>query len=911
MYNVVMSNWHQKKINEIEKLLTVERSRGLSGKEVKSRLEKYGDNFIPSDKKRSYAALYFDRFRDVLILVLLLSTIASLVLGRYSDALLIGIVIILDATLSFTQVLRTERTLKKLREQLQPTAMVLREEKMQKIDASKLVPGDVIEVIAGEKVPADGRIFEARGLMAQEAALTGESDDNEKDGLTLEKRTPVSNRKNMIYMGTLITDGSGMAIVTETGVSTEIGKIAQVLKVSKSPKSLLSRQLNRTGIQIGVSVIIAVGALIVAGLAAGQEWLETIVTAITLIVSAVPEDLTMILTISLTVSVAKILRYQGVVRELSSAETLGSATVICTDKTGTITHGSMIASRIELIHGWSSGAGGTVSDPWHRLALTGLVLANDAHRAASDEKDNNYIGTATERAALAFAEREGVVQEEMRRVWRQRDDISFDRQWKYRATLNDHPSQPARFLFVNGAPEVLLNKSSFWINAAGEEAEITSDDRYELEQQIEKLAASGKRLLGIAVRRNIMDKDIDHSDIRQLLFLGVLVIDDPARDGVARVIQQAKEAGIKIMLVTGDHAETAKSIAREVGIMSGEDNLLTSDDMQKMTDMELAEALDQTTVIARATPLDKQRIITALQQQGHVVAMTGDGINDAVALKSADIGVAMGSGKDIAKEAADLVLLDDKFETIVEAIKEGRVLRDNIKKVLAFLLSTNAAEVAIFFVSLMLGMPLPLLPAQILWVNLVTDGTADIALSLEPKERDVMKRKPTAPEAALLNWEMFYHIIVTGMIVTAMTMGLYVYLLTVEHQHLIYVRTMSFTFISFVSLLSVWSFRSLKESIWKRGVWGNRWVLASLLASAGLQLVAIYVPRMQNIFNTVALTARDWYLIIGLSLIAVVLIDLRKIVRDVASRWRPMEGRAISSNNGGEVIKKQWRENLV
>jgi Ca2+-transporting ATPase len=906
-----MSDWHLKKVTEIERELMVEKARGLSAREAKNRLYKYGDNFIPSDKRRSYIAVYLDRFKDLLVLVLLLGALASILLGRYGDAVLIGIVIVIDATLSFTQVLRTENTLRKLREQLQPTAVVLRNGKSQQIDASKLVPGDIIEIRAGERVPADARIFIARSLKVQEAALTGESDDNEKNGLVLNKRTPVSNRRNMLYMGTLVTDGSGMAIVTATGVSSEIGKIAQVLKVSKSPRSLLSRQLNRTGLQIGVGVIVAMVVLVIAGISAGQGWLETIVTAITLIVSAIPEDLTMILTIALTVGVAKILRHKGVVRELSSAETLGSATVICTDKTGTITYGYMTALKIDLLNGKSIDSGSQSDSHWHRLALTGLVLANDAHRAAQGGDQVNYIGTATERAALAFAELGGIRQTDTRSSWRQRDDISFNRQWKYRATLNDHPSQSVRYLFVNGAPETLLAKSNRWITANGDEKEIEAKDRFELEQRIENMAATGKRLLGIAVKRNVIAKEVDQSDVSELLMLGVLVIDDPARKGVAAVIKQAREAGIRIILITGDHFETAKSVARDVGIMKSDDILLTSDDIQKMTDAELTSVLNGTTVIARATPMDKQRVIKALQRQGQVVAMTGDGINDAVALKSADIGVAMGSGKDIAKEAADLVLLDDKFETIVEAIQEGRVLRDNIKKVLAFLLSTNAAEVAIFFVSLVLGMPLPLLPAQILWVNLVTDGTADIALSLEPTERDVMKRKPLNPQARLLNAEMLYHIVVTGVIVTAMTMGLYIYLLQTGQQNLTYIRTMTFTLISFISLLSVWSFRSLKESIRRRGLWGNKWVVVSLLASAGLHLLAIYVPRMQEIFDTVALTVHDWYLIVTLSLIAVVLIDLRKIVRDIVGWWQPIDGAAIRSVDSNEAGTKKWEEGLA
>jgi len=883
--------------DELLRRLQVERRVGLSLQSVKKRRAKQGWNVIPRASRRPLFFKYFDRFKDVLVLVLLLGAVASLVFGRYGDALIIGVAILLDATLSFAQVLRTERTLEKLQEQLQPTATVIRDESEVKIPARELVIGDLIEVRAGERVPADARLIETRSLRVQEASLTGESDDSVKEVISLKKRTAVSNRKNMIFMGTLVTKGSGIAVVTAIGSTTEIGKIAQMLKVSKSPTSPLNKQLQRTGLRIGTALLLAVLALAVVGIYAGNNLIDTTVTAITLIVSAVPEDLTMILTIALTIGVARILRQKGVVRELGSGETLGSATVICTDKTGTLTYGKMKGERLDLMNGSEVNAGEKVSDSVNKLGIIGMALANDAHRALTADKEVYYLGSSTEKAALEFAESCGVVQQDLRREWKQRDAISFNRRWKYRATLNDHPNQSVRYLFVTGAPEVLLQKSSASINELGEVSKIDPEGRYMLEQRVLELAGTGSRLMGVAMRRNVTDKEIDHSDIVELVFVGVFMIRDVVRPDVKGVIKQTKRAGIDIKIVTGDHLETAKSIARQVGIMSSQDRVMTTEDLQRINDIELAEEVENITIFARVTPLDKQRIIKALQNKGHIVAMTGDGVNDAVALKSADIGVAMGSGKDIAKEAADLVLLDDHFATITHAVREGRVLRDNIKKVLAFLLATNAAEVAIFFVSLMFGLPLPLLPAQILWVNLVTDGTSDIALSLEPRERNVMKRPPRDPQAPLLGWGLFYHICFTGAVITAFTMLLYGYLSWSGIENLKYGRTMAFTFVSIVSLLSVWSFRSLDESILRRGFWGNRWVPVSLGVSAGLHMMAIYVPQLQKFFDTVPLSIKDWALIVILSLIAILVIDSRKLVRKLLIRWWPRDDRDYQRNS--------------
>jgi P-type Ca2+ transporter type 2C len=860
--------------------LRVQRDQGLEGQAVRRRRAEFGSNALPSAQKRHPLWQFFDRFRDALVLALLAGALVSLALGRWTDALIILVALLLDATLSFVQVRRTERTLSKLKEFVQPSAVAFRSGLRRKIPARDLVVGDIIEIRAGERVPADARLISVSGLRLQESTLTGEANDIEKSTVPLRKRVPLSNRHNMVYMGTSVVNGSGLAVVIATGTRTEIGKIAQILRTEPSPPSPLQRKLQQTGIMIGTGVLLAVGTLLVAGLFLGQDLVTLLLTATTLIVSAVPEDLTMILTIALTVGVTRILKKRGVVRSLASGETLGAATVICTDKTGTLTRGMMQVEALDFLQGTAIGQGNSrpadlLLNPLYELALIGLVLSSNAQRVTHRNGRVSYAGMATDRAGLAFAEELGFSQARLRRAWQQRGAISFSPQWKYRATLHDHPTQSTRYLFVVGAPEILLEHSSHMLNADAEAVLITSAGRFDVTQQLSNQAGTGRRLVAVAARRNVALEDIQHDDIHDLLYLGLLTINDPVRTEAPAVVRRTLAAGIAVKIVTGDHPETARAIGRGVGLMS--DDVITSEDLEHVSDTELHDLVEQTTIFARITPLDKQRIVRALQSRGHVVAMTGDGINDAVALKSADIGVAMGSGTDVAKQAADLVLLDDSFATIVAAVYEGRVLRDNVRKVIAFLLATNSAEVAIFFVSLLAGLPLPLLPAQILWINLVTDGTSDIALSLEPGERAVMQRRPEDPSAPLITSRMLAQIIYAGFVLTVGAMLLYWYLLERTGADLDYARTMVFTFVAFSSLISVWSFRSLKESIIRRGILGNIWVPVSLLVSISLQLFALYLPPLQRIFGTLPLTLRDWGVIIALSLLTLVVVDSGKI----------------------------------
>lgn len=861
---------------EVMSRLRVRVDTGLSTRAVLNRREHGGLNIIPATPRRRPLAFLIDRLTDVLVMLLIGAGVISLLIGEYADAVMIVAALFLDLIMSYVQVRRAERTIALLHSHVRRLATVLRDEKYIRVPASELVVGDIIEFRAGERIPADARILTAAGLRINEATLTGESDDATKQTATLTSRTPLAGRRNMVYLGTTVTNGLGRAVVTAIGTATEIGKVAQILKGEVSPASPLRRKLQQTGTTLAVMVTVLVIGLAALQVVAGASVLTSAYTALTLIVSALPEDLTVILTIALTVGVVRILRRRGVVRELTAGESLGSATVICTDKTGTLTQGTMKANLFDTLQGHRLESAQSPTTLHLKLALTSLAIATDAHPAAGQHSE--YVGSATERAALAFAEASGLAQQQLRQTWRFRDALSFGAAHKYRAALHDHPTNGSRTLFVNGAPEILLAASTQALDAHDTAVTLTPARQRRLEQQLATRAAGGERLLGVAVRRNLHTDSITHRDVKDLLFLGVLSLTDPIRPEVRAAIADTRRAGINVKVVTGDFAATARAVARDVGLTVTDDAVITSSELENISDAELSRRIDSLTVFARVTPLDKQRIIRALQARGHVVAMTGDGVNDAVALKSADIGVAMGSGKDIAHDAADLILLDDNFATIVAAIREGRVIRDNIRKVISFLLSTNVAEVALFLVSLLLKLPLPLLPAQILWINLVTDGTSDIALSLEPEEDTVMSRRPEPAAGSLITRKGFWHIAYAGAVMTTVAAALYWWCLEYLKTDVAVARTLVFTFIAVSSILSTWSFRSLSASIISRGLFKNPWLFASAGFSLTLQVLAVYAPPLQKLFRTVPLELGDWLVIILLSFITVIIIDARKLL---------------------------------
>ena len=747
------------------------------------------------------------------------------------------------------------------------------------LPARELVVGDIITIRAGWHVPADARLISVRALRVQEAVLTGEAADTGKSVGHVPGRTTISGRHNMVYAGTTVVAGSAVAVVTAIGTQTEFGKIANVIRTQPSPDSPLRRNLQTAGIAIGLSALLVVVALALLQLASGVSLQETFRLAITLVVSAIPEDLTMILTIALTVGVMRMARQGGVVKQLSAAEALGEATIIAIDKTGTITQGEMKAKEFHFLQGETLEPGSIKKgDLMQEMLLTGMLLANEAtvNVAAHDGTGARYAGSATERCALEFAECFGYSQKSIKKQWSISHGIHFSSAWKYRAVLAAHPTQHSQTLFVLGAPEVLLAASVMCLDEGREIVHISAARRAEIVKKLDALAAAGKRLLGVAIKRHLSPVHIGHKDVHGLSFLGVLAIEDPIRPEVPAALQETTAAGVKVKIISGDHVATAQAVARSIGLPADISHVITSEEMAAKTDDELSQHIERFTVFARIEPLDKQRIVRLLQAKKHIVAMTGDGINDAVALRGADIGVAMGSGSDVAKDASDMILLNNSFATIVAAIKEGRVLRDNVRKVMAYLLATNTAEVLIFFGSILLGLPLPLTAAQILWINLVTSGTSDIALSFEGPEDDVMRRGPEKPGTLLLGKRLSGTIGYAGLLMTLSS--LFVFWLTLEamHQPLEVARTVTFTFLAVTSLLSVWSFRSSTQGMFA-ALSRNYWLFVSAGFSFCLQMAAMYVPFLRSFFGTVPLGFPAWVAIVLGSLVVVVLMDMRKI----------------------------------
>jgi Ca2+-transporting ATPase len=864
-------------VDEVLRQLRVRADSGLTPSEVIRRRQVFGLNTLPKTKKNKFLQLIVSRLKDPLVLVLVGAAALAFFFGEYAETIIILAALLLDGSLSFLQIHQTEKALRKIGDHVRHLAVVRRQGEWRRIPASDLVVGDLIEIRGGEYIPADGRLIKCQALRTHEAALTGESTEVVKQTSALTSKSLLANQTNMVFMGTTAASGSAEVVVTATGLKTEYGKIAQVLRTSRHTATPLQQKVNQASLFIGLIVVLSIITLSIINLLQQRSVLETLSLAITLLVSAIPQDLTLIITVTLAVGLTRLSRRGGVVRKLASAETLGAATVICLDKTGTLTQGKMSGQFIDFLQGTRLALTNPPQHHYQNLALIGLVLTSNAKRLEGEPLQ--YLGSETERSALAFAESFGLESATLRQHWRQSARINFDSRWKFSASLCDHPRQATRTLFAAGSPEELLERSSRSLNHRLQPEAITSSERRSLQQSITTLASQGFRLLAVAARPQAQLTGLTRGNVSDLIFLGVLAIADPVRSDVSASLDQSHAAGLTVKIITGDSAATAAAVARQVGLTATAESIRTGSDLAELSNQALQALVKDTVIFARVTPLDKQRIVEALQANGEIVAMTGDGINDAVALKTADIGVAMGSGTDIAKDASDLVLINDSFTTIVSAVKEGRTLRDNLRKVISFLLSTNAAEVAIFFASLLFRLPVPLLPAQILWINLVTDGTSDLALAFEPPEKNVMNYAPESPRQPLLNKTHLWHIALAGLVTTVVTMLLYQYLkYSYGLTNLPYIRTMIFTFVSLSSLLSVWSWRSLYQTIFHRGLWQNRYVLLSALFSLGLQIIAIYLPAFQRLFKTTALSFGDWLLLASTAIVTVLLIDIRKLI---------------------------------
>ncbi|MGN6416266.1 MAG: cation-translocating P-type ATPase [Pseudobacter sp.] len=849
--------WHQLSIEEtLEKLQT--KNTGLSTADAEAKLQEFGPNELQEGKKKSIAKMLLAQFKDVMILILLAAAVISGVIGELSDTIVIIIIVVLNAIIGFFQEYRAEKAMEALKQMSVTQAKVLRNGSNSILPATELVPGDVIMLEAGNAVPADVRMIESVNLKIEEAALTGESQavDKSVDALPGDD-IPVGDRTNLAFKGTFVAYGRGTAVVVATGMQTELGRIAKMLQEEESMTPLQQRMAS-FGKKLSLLVLFLCVAFFVTGWLRGEDLVKMVLTSISLAVAAIPEALPAVITISLALAAKRLIKFNSLIRKLPAVETLGSVTYICTDKTGTLTKNKMHVEDIyvegELYA--RKDIAGFIEKPNGKLLLQAFALNNDADTDA----DKNIKGDSTEVALMEVAIEQQINADE----WPRKAEIAFDSDRKLMTTFHEHEGKIISF--TKGAPDILLQR-----------CENLHMDL--LQQQVDTMAANGHRVLGFAFQYwdTLPEKPDTETHESGLQFLGLAGIIDPPREEVFEAVQQCKTAGIVPVMITGDHQLTAKTIAERIGILGREDDLVvTGQELGGMKEDEFLSKVEKIKVYARVSPEQKLQIVKALQEKGHYVAMTGDGVNDAPSLKRANIGIAMGiTGTDVSKEAAHMILLDDNFSTIVKAIREGRRIYDNILKFIKYLMTTNSGELWTLLLGPILGMPIPLLPIHILWINLVSDGLPAISLSFEKAEKDIMNRPPRPPQESVFSNGRGLHMIWVGMLMAAIALGLQAW--AIEHD--LHWQTIVFNVLCLCQMGHVLAIRSENRSLFEIGLFSNKPLITSVLIGLLLQFVITYVPFLQPVFHTEALSLKEFLIVMVASSIVFIAVELEKLVR--------------------------------
>lgn len=856
--------------------------QGLTDAEAARRLAERGPNALPGEAPVSRIALFFKQFRSALIYILLLAAGVSLAAGHPFDAAAIAAIVAVNGVIGYAQERKAEAALAKLKALTVPTVAVRRGGRTERIEASALVPGDVVLVAEGARVPADLRLIAQADLTADESALTGESLPSEKALAAVPAEAGVADRSPMLFMGTLVVSGEGLGLVVETGERTAFGAIAHSLAVIRRERTPLERRIDRLGRTLALAAVGLSGLLFLVGLLRGLGALEMFLTAVAMAVSSIPEGLPAVLAVTLAVGVQRMARRNAVTRRLPAVETLGVVDVVCTDKTGTLTENKMTVRRAALPgldvqvtgEGWAPEgeflSGGEAFAPASHPELARLLrTAALCNKAELLQRDGRWAanGDPTEAALVALAAKAGFAKRELQAVGRAVAEIPFSSERKYRALLHDSDAAGREVLAV-GAFETLLERS---VAVADGDAErpITPDDVARFEEANRTMAGGAMRVLAIAARHaEAGEEGLDDAGVSGLTLLGLVGMIDPPRRGVAEAIADARRAGIRVIMNTGDHRETAVAIAREVGILGPEEpaegRVLVDAEVAAMSDERLREALRHAAVFARVSPQTKVRVVQGLRALGHVVAMTGDGINDAPALKSADIGVAMGiTGTDVTKEVAEMVLADDNFVSIVSAVEEGRIVYRNVKQTVAYLVMTNVGEAVTILAALALGLPLPLLPAQILWLNLVTDGFSGVALAAEKRHGDELRRPPRRRDDRILSRSLF---LMTGLTAALMAGGtLLLFRWAVEADGLERARTVAFLSMALFQLWNAFSMRSATASIFTLGWRSNPWVTRGVALSVALIAALVYIPALRGLFGLAPVGWKEWALAAAVS----------------------------------------------
>ncbi|MEA2097529.1 MAG: cation-transporting P-type ATPase [Patescibacteria group bacterium] len=880
-------NWCNLGLKDVLQNLNSSKS-GLSADEVEKRLKKYGKNELPKKEKFTSLDVAISQFKSPLVYILLIAAFVSFALKEFIDTGVIIFAVMINAVVGFIQETKAECALERLKQMIEHKSYVIRDGIEKEVNSIDIVPGDIIVLRAGDRVPADGRILEVHELDINESSLTGESIPVSKLVETLNQKGVSESKKNMAYMGTSVVRGRGMIIVSSTGINTKFGQIALLLKETKKEKTPLQIKLAEFSKLFGILTLVMVVAIVAIGLFRGIKFEEIFITSVAIAVAAIPEGLLVAVTVILAIGMQRILKKGSLVRKLVAAETLGSTTVICTDKTGTLTEGKMqvdhiitMASEFSLTKEKSKRIK-IIEEERHRLdhmiaIKIGMICNNAIIENPDDElKKWKIHGDYTERALLQSGITVGFDPEKIKKDFLKIEEIPFSSERKLMATLNKENSDDYK-MYVKGAPEEIINRSKY-VLVESEKRKMTEDDLKFLKRKQNDLSKKGLRVLGVAFRSFENDISVKFKEenedkvVNELVFVGLIALKDPLRREAKDTIKLAKEAGIKTIMITGDNCITAKTIANELGMKVDDNNILDGEKLDQMSTKEFNNIVNKIKVYARVSPHHKSRIVDAWQSRGEVVAMTGDGVNDAPALKSADIGVALGSGTEVAKETADIVLLDNNFKTIITAVEQGRVIYENIRKVILYLVSDSFSEVIIIAGSLIVGLPVPLVAAQILWINLVTDGFPDVALTLEPKEPNIMKDSPRKKDEPLLNFEIKVLIVAISVASGILALAVFWYVLNVtgEFQR---ASTIAFSILAIDSLVYVFFIRSLRHSILAKNIFSNKYLVGAVILGLAFQLAAIYHPFLQKVLQTVSLDLYDWSLILFICAVEVVIIE--------------------------------------
>jgi P-type Ca2+ transporter type 2C len=909
--------WHMLQPTELFGKLQTDPQNGLSQADAEERLQEYGTNELKEGERTTFFQMIVDQLNNFIVIVLIVSSILSGVLGDWIEAGAIIAIVILNAILGVVQEKQAEEALAALRKLAAPDAHVIRGGRRESVPARELVPGDLVLLESGNYVPADLRLLETVNLKVEEAALTGESVPVEKDAqLTLRQDVPLGDRINTAFSGTMVSYGRGRGVVVSTGMHTQIGLIASMLQSVQEEQTPLQQRLDHLGKLLGI------GALAVCGIVFGVGWLfyglearEMFMIAVSLAVAAVPEGLAAVVTITLALGMREMIRRNALIRRLVSVETLGSTTVICSDKTGTLTQNQMTVTRIwvdgnmvEVTGGQSELEGSFVlagspvefsSLPALTTALWVAALDNDGVIERAEGPDGGIsvrlVGDPTETAMLVAAAKAGAVREELEKAYPRIDEIPFDSDRKRMTTIHkvveprledsspftDGSQRNWEVAVTKGAPDVVLDLCESYQQADDSQAPLDDTMRRKILDANEAMAAHALRVLAVAYRleQDVPDHATPETVEHHLIFVGLIGMIDPARPEVGAAIEMARQAGIRTVMITGDYPDTALAIAEEINLLQPGHQHLTGPELQQMSDEELKAVVQHTDVYARVSPEHKVRIVEALKAHSEVVAMTGDGVNDAPALKRADIGVAMGiTGTDVAKETADMVLTDDNYASIVAAVEQGRVIYSNIRKFVYYLISCNLAEIATIFIAILAGMPSPLTPLQLLWLNLITDGAPALALGMEKGDPDIMEHPPRPSKEPIINKRMQSGILVQTIAITAVTLTAFFLGRHFYPETPMVAGTMAFITLSFSELFRAFTARSELYPLFKIGLFSNRYMVVAVLVSLLLLLAVAYLPFAQPIFSTVSLTWTQWEIIMPLFLLPAVVAEIQKYI---------------------------------